>query len=125
MEDADAQQLAWRLLATLAGALAPGEIVDLNLASDGRQVVMEVDLPVALIGNGDLFEAPSTGAPRAISAGMFGTAFTLRLARAEAEAAGGRLERRGDALRLALPVLTAQSAAHRQGQQGNGGPSAA
>jgi len=124
MDESDAQQLAWRLLATLAGALAPGEIVDLNMVSDGRQVMLDTDLPVALLGN-DLFESSGPGAPRAISAGMFGTAFTLRLARAEAEAAGGRLERRGDALRLALPVLTAQSAANTQGSQGNGGPSAA
>jgi signal transduction histidine kinase len=125
MEEGDAQQLAWRLLASLAGALAPGEIVDLNLASDGRQIILDTDLPVALLGNGDLFEALGPSAPRAISAGMFGTAFTLRLARAEAEAAGGRLERRGDTLRLALPVLTAQSAAHTQGLHGNGGTSAA
>ena len=101
------------LLATLAGALAPGEIVDLNLFSDGRQVIVETDLPVALLGNGDPFEAVGPGAPRAVSAGMFGNAFTLRLARAEAEAAGGRLERRGDALRLVLPVREAMAAVQR------------
>ena len=125
MEEVDAQQLVWRLLATLTGALAPGEIVDLNFYGDGSQVTLDTDLPVALLGYSDLFEASGPGAPRAISAGMFGTAFTLRLARAEAEAAGGRLERREDTLRLVLPVLTTQSAAHTQGRQGNGGPSAA
>ena len=125
MEEVDAQQLVWRLLATLTGALAPGEIVDLNFYGDGSQVTLDTDLPVALLGNSDLFEASGPGAPRAISAGMFGTAFTLRLARAEAEAAGGRLERREDTLRLVLPVLTTQSAAHTQGRQGKGGPSAA
>ena len=122
MDEADAQQLIWRLLATLAGALAPGEIVDVNMSSDGRQITLDIDLPVALIGTDDLFGSARPGPPQAISAGMFGPAFTLRLARAEAEATGGKLERRGDALRLALPVLTVLSAAH---THGNGGPSAA
>jgi len=125
LDPAEVQQLGWRLIATIAGALAPGEIVDLDLASDGRQITLNADLPAALAGEDDLFSAAAAGQPRAISAGMFGTGFTLRLARAEAEAAGGTLERHGDAVRLALPVLTAQPAAHTQGRQGKGGPTAA
>jgi signal transduction histidine kinase len=125
VEETDAMQLAWRLLATLAGSLAPGEIVDLALSSDGERIMLDADLPAGLIGNGDLFAAAGTAQPRAISAGMFGPGFTLRLARAEAEAAGGTLEQRDDALRLVLPVLTRESAAHRLDRQGNGGPSAA
>jgi signal transduction histidine kinase len=120
MAEADAMQLAWRLLATLAGALAPGEIIDLTLASDGNQIVVEVDLPAALAGNGDPFAASAPAHPRAISAGMFGTGFALRLARAEAEATGGTLEPDEDRLRLALPVLTVTRAAHTRGQGGNG-----
>jgi len=121
MADVDAQQLAWRLLATFAGALAPGEIIDLKLSSNGEWLTLEGDLPIALIGDVDLFTASGPGQPRAISAGMFGTGFTLRLARAEAEAVGGKLERRGDCLRLVLPVLTAQAAPHTADRQGNGG----
>src|SRR5690606_5304959 len=47
--DADAQQLAWRLLATLAGALAPGEMIDLALAGDGAAVELVADLPSAVV----------------------------------------------------------------------------
>ena len=125
LAETDAMQLAWRLLATLAGSLAPGEIVDLSLASDGTQVALAAELPGALLGNGDLFAAAAPGQPRAISAGMFGTGFTLRLARAEAEAAGGTLECRDDGIRLVLPVLTAETGPHTVERQGNGGPSAA
>jgi two-component system OmpR family sensor kinase len=125
MAEADAMQLAWRLLATLAGTLAPGEIVDLTLTSDGAHVTLEADLPAALAGNGDPFGATAPAQPRAVSAGMFGTGFTLRLARAEAESVGGSLEPDDDRLRLGLPALTASRPAHTQGRQGNGGPSAA
>ena len=125
MTEADAMQLAWRLLATLAGALAPGEIADLTLASDGEWVTLEAGLPAALSDEADLFAAAAPAPPRAISAGMFGTGFTLRLARAETEAAGGLLERRGERLRLTVPVLTAHPGAHTLGGKANGGPSAA
>jgi signal transduction histidine kinase len=108
----DAQQLAWRLLATLAGALAPGEIIDLALTSDGSELTLVADLPASLLDDGDLFAATAPAQQRAISSGMFGTGFTLRLARAEATAAGGSLARHDDTLRLVLPVLTASSPAH-------------
>jgi len=121
MPEADAMQLAWRLIATLAGMLAPGEIVDVALASDGERVTLDADLPVALAGNGDPFTASAPAQPRAISAGMFGTGFTLRLARAEAESIGGTLEQDEDRLRLVLPVLTAPQGAHTQDRQGHGG----
>ena len=125
MAETDAGQLAWRLLATLAGALAPGEIIDVALASDGKHVTLEADLPAGLAVNGDPFAASTPGPPRAISAGMFGLGFTLRLARAEAEAIGGSLERHEDRLRLVVPALTAPRADHTLDRQGNGGPPAA
>ena len=125
MPEADAMQLAWRLLATLASALAPGEIVDVALASDGTTVTLDADLPAGLAGNGDPFAASAPAQPRAISAGMFGTGFTLRLARAEAESIGGTLERQEDRMRLVLPVLTGHRGPHTLDRQDNGGPSAA
>ena len=125
VHEAEALQLAWRLLATVAGAMAPGEIVDLDLDSDGGRLTVEIDLPASLAEEADLFAAASPGQPRAITAGMFGTGFTLRLARAEAEAAGGSLERRDDRVRLVLPVLTGHGANHTVGAHGNGGASAA
>ena len=121
MGEADAMQLAWRLLATLAGALAPGEIVDVSLAGDGTKVMLDADLPAGLAGNGDPFAASAPAQPRAISAGMFGTGFTLRLARAEAESIGGTLERHEDRVRLVLPALTGLWGAHTLPRQGNGG----
>ena len=124
LDETETKQLAWRLLATLAGAVAPGEVIDLRLSSDGALVTLEADLPAALLGNGDLFAASTPATPRAITAGMFGIGFTLRLARAEAAAAGGGLERSGDTLRLALPVLTGPGAAHTH-RAGEGGPAAA
>ena len=123
IEEAELLQLVWRLLATLAGALAPGEIIDLILGSHGRQVTMEIDVPGSMLGNGDLFAASAPAQARAISAGMFGSGFTFRLARAEAEAAGGTLERLDDRMRLVLPALTAHSAPHTDGRA-NGGTSA-
>jgi len=120
LDEAESQQLAWRMLATLAGALAPGEVIDLKLASDGEYLSLTADLPVALLGDDDLFSATAPVQPRTISAGMFGTGFTLRLARAEAVAAGGSLERRDDTLRLTLPVLTGSAADHTLGQNESG-----
>jgi signal transduction histidine kinase len=121
ISDTDAQQLAWRLLATLAGALAPGEVIDLALASNGTELTLVADLPAALLDDGDLFAATAPAQQRAISAGMFGTGFTLRLARAEAAAAGGSLARQDDSLRLVLPVLTASPPDHTVAQLGQGG----
>jgi hypothetical protein len=112
MEEQEAQQLAWRLLATLAGALAPGETIALTLTSDGARATLAADLPMALLGDDDLFAASVPAQPRAISAGMFGNGFTLRLARAEAVAAGGALEQRKELLHLDLPVLTGSAPSH-------------
>lgn len=125
MPESDATVLVWRMLATLAGEIAAGETIELSLASDGTWMTLEADLPTALSGETDLFAAAGPAQPRAISAGMFGTGFTLRLARAEAEAAGGALERRGRRLRLTVPVLTARPAGHIFAGTARGGPAAA
>lgn len=124
LDQADTQQLAWRLLATLGGALAPGEVIDLWLSSDGIELVLVSELPAALAGEPDLFAASTPTQQRALSAGMFGSGFTLRLARAEAQAAGGSLARLDDTLRLTLPVLTGYRVDHTVGHRGNGGTAA-
>jgi hypothetical protein len=49
----------------------------------------------------------------------------LRLARAEARAAGGSLARLDDALRLLLPVVSGRPADHPVGLEGTGGGVAA
>jgi two-component system OmpR family sensor kinase len=49
-----------------------------------------------------------------VSAGMFGTGFSLRLARAEAAVAGGALSATEETLELDLPALTGTGADHSQ-----------
>lgn len=99
----EAERLIWRLLATLAGAAAPGEMLKLRARQRDGAVRVSVRLPslLALREDEALFQAAGSG-PQALSAGMFGVGFALRLARAEARAAGGALQRRGDRLRLTL-----------------------
>ncbi len=117
IESKDAQSLAWRLLATLGGAAAPGEQLTIKFKPrrDGLQVSFA--LPAALRARADetLFEAGVGAVPQAISAGVFGVGFALRLARAEAKAAGGSLDRKDDRLRLRLPGLTTAAHGHSEG----------
>jgi signal transduction histidine kinase len=119
----DSALLAWRLLASLAGSLAAGEVVELALRGDEGGIELEIELPISLAGEENLFVAGSRTDGAAINAGMFGSGFTFRLARAEAEAAGGSLALRGETLVLSLPGLTGVAPDHSQG--GNGGASAA
>ncbi len=116
MAQHEVERLVWRLLAVLAGASAPGEVLRLRLRQRGAELVVSVDLPASLAAcEGDaLFDAVAGVQQQALVAGMFGTGFALRLARTEAQAAGGSLERRGDKLRLALPGLTRTAGGHSQ-----------
>ncbi len=117
--DGDMRQLAWRLLATIAGALGPGEEIALTLAGDGARMVLRAELPAAL-KDGDIFAATAPAQAPAVSAGMFGSGFALRLARAEALAAGGALRHAGTYVELTLPVLTGAEAGHSVGAPGGG-----
>lgn len=103
----DAAKLAWRLLATLAVATTPGE--DLSIALDIRDNWLHVrfELPISYVDRDDVFDATAHAVPNALSAGMFGSGFTLRLARAEARAAGGDLVQDGEYLALTLKVYRA------------------
>ena len=120
MSQMEAERLVWRLLATLAGATVPGETLKLRSRQRGDSVRVTVRLPSGLANLDDdtLFRAVAQAKPKALSAGMFGIGFALRLAAAEAEAAGGALQRKGDKLRLDLPGLTAQVCEHSQGEEG-------
>lgn len=104
--------LVWRILATLAGAMAPSERIELRLAGDGATISLECDLPAAIAAQPDPFASlPAERAPT-LSAGMFGSGFSLRLARAEVQASGGRFEIGPLMLALTLPHLTGTGAAH-------------
>lgn len=103
---AEAEALVWRVLATLAGAAGGGEQLALFLTTEGSEIRLMCDLPASLAAETDVFAASARPAGGALSAGAFGAGFSLRLARAEASAAGGALTRVDDAVVLALPLLT-------------------
>lgn len=106
LAQSEAEMLAWRMLATLAAATGAGEQVTLRLANEEGQVELAAQLPAALRGAEDIFAADTRTSGGALSAGVFGAGFSLRLARAEARAAGGDLTRIDDLLVLSLPLLT-------------------
>ncbi|WP_100259295.1 sensor histidine kinase [Qipengyuania seohaensis] len=103
---AEAERLAWRLLATIAGTLSAGEAVAIKMETGREQVEFALSLPSGLKSADDVFSVETRANAGALSAGIFGAGFSLRLARAEARAAGGELARVEDALVLSLPLLT-------------------
>jgi two-component system, OmpR family, sensor kinase len=110
----EVERVVWRLLATLAGVSAPGEILKLRLRRRHGMVRLDIDLPTILALRDDetLFHAAAGSIPQVLSAGVFGVGFALRLARAEVETAGGKLHRKAEGLRLNLPGLTGTEADH-------------
>jgi K+-sensing histidine kinase KdpD len=100
----DAEQLAWRILASLAALTSPGEALQLNLSVQGEEMQLSISLPATVAEQDDVFDSSIPAQSRAVSAGMFGSGFAMRLARAEARATGGELKREGDLLLLALPI---------------------
>lgn len=114
----ETERIVWRLLATLAGVSAPGEILKTTLRDNDGRVRLDIALPSALASReGDsLFETAPGAIQQTISSGVFGVGFALRLARAEARAAGGDLVRKDDRLRLRLPGLTTAGPGHTEGE---------
>ena len=104
----ECQRLAWRLIATMAANAGPGEQLRARLRRKGSEVRLTLHLPRVLAdrSESELFHSSAPAGGQALSTGMFGTGFALRLARAEARAAGGRLDLREGRLRLTLPGLT-------------------
>jgi hypothetical protein len=119
----EAERIVWRLLATLAGTAAPGEVLALDLRPENGGVRMEAQLPAALAVRDDraLFGAAVGAVPQTITSGMFGIGFALRLARSEAKAAAGSLERDGNLLSLWLPGLTRPAATNSQDRESEHG----
>ncbi|MFC3101310.1 histidine kinase dimerization/phospho-acceptor domain-containing protein [Altererythrobacter lauratis] len=114
--------LVWRILATLAGAVAPGEHLHAQLEPTAQPsspaVTLTCNLPRSIAAQDDPFAPMRKDKSQLLSATMFGTGFALRLARAEAEAAGGSLEICADNLALTLPLLTAPEQAHSTAERG-------
>jgi signal transduction histidine kinase len=116
----DAEALAWRVLATFTGAVGAGELLGLALENAGDRLVLRCELPAQLAARGEIFAA-GPRATGAVSAGMFGAGFALRLARAEARAAGGNLVREDAWLVLSLPLLTDRAAEPSEREQARTG----
>ncbi|MXO89781.1 sensor histidine kinase [Pontixanthobacter aquaemixtae] len=119
LAQSDAEAVAWRILASLAGATGAGEQITIELAPHGGALRLCSELPASLAAEADLFAASAKPSASVISAGMFGAGFTLRLARAEARAAGGDLTRVDDWLLLTLPLLTGAEAEPSQSKSGS------
>ncbi|WP_159976449.1 MULTISPECIES: sensor histidine kinase [unclassified Novosphingobium] len=109
---AEVERLIWRLFAALASSTAPGEALELTWAMRAGMVEVAVALPSVLAERDPdtLFDAVAGERGQSLATGMFGIGFTLRLAMAEAAAAGGMLQRVNNALHLSLPALTAVNA---------------
>jgi hypothetical protein len=103
-------------LATLAGTAAPGEQLPIvvNQSPGGFRIALGLPASLTARAEQDLFEAAPGSIPQAISAGVFGVGFALRLARAEARAAGGDLVHDDEHLILTLPGLTGSTERHSQ-----------
>jgi signal transduction histidine kinase len=114
----EAEALGGRLLATITGATAAGDDVKLRIDCETGPLRLTCTLPASLAAQDDVFAAESRAGGGAVSAGMFGAGFALRLARAEARAAGGDLVRDDANLLLTLPRLTAAKAAPSHGEAG-------
>ncbi|MBH0112753.1 sensor histidine kinase [Novosphingobium sp. YJ-S2-02] len=106
INQADVERLVWRLVAALAGAAVTGERLGMRFAVLEGMAILEIALPAALAEReGDALFAIGEGMrSQALTAGIFGVGFTLRLAAAEASAGGGALRRNGDCLVLSLPA---------------------
>lgn len=104
----DAEGLIWRVLATLGGGCASGETLDLTITSENQMARLNCILPAQLIAEEDVFSAEVKPVGSAVNAGLFGAGFALRLARAEARAAGGDLIVAEERLVLSLPLATPQ-----------------
>ena len=106
-----AEMLAWRFLGTIASATAAGEKIALELAAEEDRMRLVAQLPAALAQCEDVFAAEVRPAGGMLGTGLLGAGFALRLARAEARAAGGDLVRTGlGRIILTLPLADGRTA---------------
>lgn len=117
----EAEAMVWRILATLGGGCASGEMLACTLENGGQEVRLICDLPAQLIDEEDIFAAEARPVANSVNAGPFGAGFTLRLARAEARGIGGNLEEAGERVMLRLPLLTPDDALLSQNSESGSG----
>lgn len=118
IDEEDAEALIWRVLATFGGGCASGETIGCTISRDHAMVRMICEVPAQLAGEDDIFAADAKPIAGNINAGVFGAGFALRLARAEARAAGGGLTHDGERVTLMLPVLTGAQSLPSQDETG-------
>jgi len=87
----DAEAMIWRVMATLAGSCNAAETLTIRLKAQSGEAQVSWQLPEKLLGDVSPFAAQILATEGGLSAGLFGAGFSLRLARAEARAAGGDL----------------------------------
>jgi signal transduction histidine kinase len=109
IEEERAENLMWRLLASLGGGSGAGETLEARLTSEDDMISLSCDLPMQLLGEDDLFAVDARPLGTAINPGIFGAGFALRLARAEARASGGDLVRKEEVITLTLPSAKTDS----------------
>ncbi len=107
LDQDDAELMIWRVLATLGGGCAAGETLRAALTASAAEARLVLELPAQLLAEDDIFIAEARPVTSAITAGLFGAGFALRLARAEARAVGGDLVQNEDSLLLRLPLASA------------------
>ena len=117
-----AETLAWRFLGTIASATAAGEKIALELTAEDDRMRLIAQLPAALAQCENVFTAEVRPAGGMLGTGLLGAGFALRLARAEARAAGGDLVRTDPgAMVLTLPLadgrIPRQKAPHRTSER--------
>ncbi|MEL6738278.1 MAG: histidine kinase dimerization/phospho-acceptor domain-containing protein [Pseudomonadota bacterium] len=101
----EAELLVWRIMATLGAGCTVGEILSAELRAEGGSARFVCDIPSELLASEDIFSAEVKPSETAINAGVFGAGFALRLARAEARAAGGDLTQDTGRITLTIPLI--------------------
>ncbi|MEP2737296.1 MAG: histidine kinase dimerization/phospho-acceptor domain-containing protein [Erythrobacter sp.] len=100
----DAEAMIWRIMATLAGSCAASEKLQIRLEKTKSAVKVTLQLPSQLQAEANPFASEVKPSSGGLSAGLFGTGFSLRLARAEAQTMGGDVTIKDGSIVLSLPL---------------------
>jgi signal transduction histidine kinase len=112
IDHAECEMIAWRIFATLGSAVGAGETLTINFVSSSKNdegdakatMTLSCGLPASMISAADIFAPNARVEGNALTPGIFGAGFALRLARAEVRSIGGDLLRDEDALIFTLPL---------------------
>ncbi len=100
----DTEAMIWRIMASLVGSCGASEKLQMDLKTTSDSAAVTWQLPKQLLAHKDAFSAEVTPSGEGLSAGLFGAGFSLRLARAEAQAVGGDLVIADSTAQLTLPL---------------------